>query len=277
MKLKDLTGNTYGRLTVLEELPNRRSPITGKSYVFWKCKCDCGNVHAVNGTSLKAGTVKSCGCLRQEVWSRIYQTRNKIPKSTTYGKCGWCGGDIHAKPSRKLKMKFCSHKCFWNASRSERKIKCLTCGNIIEKRPSVAKKFCSYECFQKYRNDGNSPFRLVLGTLLTRSQYGRRGKRKHPDSKKLVAVSMEDIRRLWEKQKGICPYTGWKMVLKQHYDRGQALPNQASLDRQDSSKGYILGNIQFISVIANYAKNSFTEKELFDFCDAVSRNIHRPF
>ena len=49
-------------------------------------------------------------------------------------------------------------------------------------------------------------------------------------------------------------------------------PNTASLDRIDSSLGYIPGNVQFVSVIANYAKRDFQEEELFEFCEAVVRN-----
>ena len=264
MKLKDLTGNTYGRLTVLEELPNRRSPITGKSYVFWKCKCDCGNVHAVNGTSLKAGTVKSCGCLHKEVWTHIHQARNKFPVPTICGKCIWCGNDIHAKPGKKLK--FCSLECYYNSLKTERKIKCLACGISIEKRPSVAKKFCSYACYSKYKNDGYGPFRNILSALMQRTKDKER-------STKQVSVSLQYLKDLWDKQKGICPYTGWSLILKPN--KGKAVPSQASIDRINNLQGYVPGNIQFISVIANYAKNSFSEEDLFKFCNAVSGNRAR--
>jgi len=33
---------------------------------FWSCICECGTKKVVNGTSLKKGTSKSCGCLNQE-------------------------------------------------------------------------------------------------------------------------------------------------------------------------------------------------------------------
>lgn len=28
----------------------------------WKCKCDCGNITYVDGTMLRSGNTKSCGC-----------------------------------------------------------------------------------------------------------------------------------------------------------------------------------------------------------------------
>ncbi len=58
---KDLTGNKYGRLTVVG-LSDKKS---GRKS-FWVCKCDCGNEKLVRSDSLKSGDVKSCGCLKKE-------------------------------------------------------------------------------------------------------------------------------------------------------------------------------------------------------------------
>lgn len=58
--LIDITGQTFGKLTVIslnEELSAE------KKAIFWKCLCECGNYTNVKGQSLKAGAVKSCGCL----------------------------------------------------------------------------------------------------------------------------------------------------------------------------------------------------------------------
>ena len=65
MKLKDLTGNRFGRLTVI----GRKEP-HGK-IVEWDCKCDCGNEVVVRGNNLTSGNTKSCGCLATENRSRI--------------------------------------------------------------------------------------------------------------------------------------------------------------------------------------------------------------
>ena len=60
-KLIDLTGNKYGKLTVISRQPNAPHGVT-----VWKCKCDCGNTTNVRGNNLKSGAVKSCGCLLKE-------------------------------------------------------------------------------------------------------------------------------------------------------------------------------------------------------------------
>lgn len=63
-KCIDLTGRRFGRLTVVERLPNK---VKGKSaWSMWRCKCDCGNYADVLGASLKQNKTKSCGCLHSE-------------------------------------------------------------------------------------------------------------------------------------------------------------------------------------------------------------------
>lgn len=55
----DLTGRKFGRLTVLRE--NGRLP--GRNYA-WLCLCSCGKHKTVDGSSLRRGATKSCGCLQ---------------------------------------------------------------------------------------------------------------------------------------------------------------------------------------------------------------------
>lgn len=50
MAFIDLTGNKYGRLTVIKRVENQGN----KS--MWQCLCDCGNVKNVRADSLKTAT-----------------------------------------------------------------------------------------------------------------------------------------------------------------------------------------------------------------------------
>lgn len=70
--LIDLTGQRFGRLTVIEKVPSKTSNAR------WKCLCDCGKETTVLGTTLRRGESRSCGCLRSDYW------REKL---TTHGKC----------------------------------------------------------------------------------------------------------------------------------------------------------------------------------------------
>ena len=58
----DLTGQTFGKLTVLEEAPERNK----SGSVCWICKCECGNTVVVSGDNLRRNHTKSCGCQRKE-------------------------------------------------------------------------------------------------------------------------------------------------------------------------------------------------------------------
>lgn len=63
--MKDLTGQRFGRLTVIAFYEKRKSPCGNTKYM-WECQCDCGNHIIVNADNLKSGHVKSCKCLRKE-------------------------------------------------------------------------------------------------------------------------------------------------------------------------------------------------------------------
>lgn len=53
----DLTGQKFGKLTVISEAPKR-----GK-HCHWNCVCECGNKRVVRTNNLRMGTSKSCGCV----------------------------------------------------------------------------------------------------------------------------------------------------------------------------------------------------------------------
>ena len=55
----DLTGQTFGRLTVLNMVfVGTRSR--------WKCRCVCGNEKVATTGNLRGGLTSSCGCIRRE-------------------------------------------------------------------------------------------------------------------------------------------------------------------------------------------------------------------
>lgn len=64
-KLIDLTGQKFGRLTVIRRAEDHIQP-NGKHATKWLCKCDCGNYTTVLANSLKSGDTTSCGCFMKE-------------------------------------------------------------------------------------------------------------------------------------------------------------------------------------------------------------------
>lgn len=105
----DLTGQKFGKWTVLERTENDRY---GGSK--WICKCDCGTIKSVLADTLKRGASKSCGCIKRK---RIIELTNKkignltILKQTQKDKSGHsrfickcdCGNEIIVLATNLLK------------------------------------------------------------------------------------------------------------------------------------------------------------------------------
>ena len=157
----------------------------------------------------------------------------------------------------------------------------------IKRNKNMGRKtFCSRTCSGKYHiknipeekrintdhlkkgseRDEYSPFRFFFKLCKMRVQ-----EKPHLE----FYLNLQDLKEQWELQRGICPYTGWflKIAECQTKEKIKKLPDRASLDRIDSSKGYIKGNIQFVSLIAQYAKNNWDGKVILEFADAVKNNF----
>ena len=67
-RVKDLTGQVFGRLTVLGPVGRSKD-----KKILWACRCSCGKVKdaPVASTTLKSGNTSSCGCL----WAESQRTR----------------------------------------------------------------------------------------------------------------------------------------------------------------------------------------------------------
>lgn len=72
-------------------------------------------------------------------------------------------------------------------------------------------------------------------------------------------VDAEYLKDLWEAQAGRCALTNIPLM-----HGGNNLNLKASLDRKDSSIGYVKGNVQFVSCAINYAKSSESDSVIHD-------------
>lgn len=61
MSHNDLTGQTFGRLTVIEE-----SGRSSNGSVLWLCRCSCGKMKTATASHLLGGYIQSCGCLNKQ-------------------------------------------------------------------------------------------------------------------------------------------------------------------------------------------------------------------
>ena len=84
-KTKNLVGQKFGKLTVLELL-SESTKSHRRQYI---CKCDCGNEVITTSTYLITGQTRSCGCLNSYYNSYIQKFLNKLkikyePEYTIY-------------------------------------------------------------------------------------------------------------------------------------------------------------------------------------------------
>lgn len=175
------------------------------------------------------------------------------------------------------------------------KVKCCECGCEFEKSLSEYTRstqlnrphFCNRTCSTRYRNkhlpkdiyrkkcykiknhadnrrDEYSPFRAYLGKY-------RFSNIRHKNE-----LGVEYLKNLWESQKGICPYTGLKMLLPQTSADKISSPKKASLDRIDSTKEYVMGNVEFVCMAINLAKNKFSKEDTLAFMNEIKSTGNNP-
>ena len=75
---KDLTGQKFGRLTVLSRLKDDK-----RKEALWLCKCDCGKLVKVYSYTLRIGRTKSCGCWKRDNSKKMFST-HKLSNTRVY-------------------------------------------------------------------------------------------------------------------------------------------------------------------------------------------------
>ncbi len=81
-------------------------------------------------------------------------------------------------------------------------------------------------------------------------------------------INIDDVADLYENQKGRCNLTGWSIVFP---EIGHPQISTASIDRIDSSKGYIKNNIQLVHKDVNMAKQRYSQEYFIEMCKAVAK------
>lgn len=175
-RFKDITGQTFGRLTAIQ-LDDLR-PKKGNSY--WVCKCICGKEKSIRGSHLTGKKIQSCGCFYFEVFSNIL----KGGRETLYEKiknrkiekknCLICK-IVFEKPLKYSLKQWAEKKCCFNkkclkeyfnlrANKKNRRSKiCLNCKKIyFQTKPYGLKvwnkrKMCSMTCSGIYHSATFSP------------------------------------------------------------------------------------------------------------------------
>ncbi len=143
---------------------------------------------------------------------------------------------------------FCSRRCYASSAGKGNLGSHLGVGNAAHLDPAN-------------RGDEHSPFRYFMNKARNRPVEND--------------LDLPYLKALWEKQAGRCAVSGLPPVLPPNtaaYDRMTREPLKASLDRIDQARGYVRGNVRFVTLIANLARNRFTDEQMIAFCEAVVRH-----
>ena len=148
--------------------------------------------------------------------------------------------------------------------------------NRAKKRNPNALTFCSRSCCSYHNMKVHPEFKLNLKNGRENDIYSQFKKHflnaKNRATKNNIefTITWNDLKFIWDKQNGKCAYTDIKLLnSKNSSNKLLKSPIKASLDRIDSSKGYTPDNIQWVSLICQYAKNSFTENQLKEFIETL--------
>jgi len=80
-------------------------------------------------------------------------------------------------------------------------------------------------------------------------------------------LTIEYLSDLFDKQEGKCALSGRPIYFSEA--RKYKLETSASLDRIDNNKGYIKGNVQFVSKQLNFAKHKMDQADFIQLCKDV--------
>lgn len=151
-------------------------------------------------------------------------------------------------------------------NQQEKRNQLINCKRCDKKLINKQKKFCSKYCknawntkhLYKYKygqeNRGRSPEKLIQD-LLNKKQR-----------KNLPLQYMID---LFYEQNGRCAISGIKLT---HITGKGKIQTNISIDKIDPSKGYEIGNVQFVCFIVNIMKHTLNREDLLFWCRVILEN-----
>lgn len=85
-----------------------------------------------------------------------------------------------------------------------------------------------------------------------------------------VPITIEEAWKLFLAQNRKCALSGVELTFHAHKHDG--IPQTASLDRIDSTKGYVNGNVQWIHKDLNSMKRNYSDAVFIDWCIKVAKH-----
>jgi len=225
-----LIGTKHNLLTILEIEPK------GKRKYF-KCRCDCGSIKSVRSDSLLSHKIKSCGCL--------------VKTSTLRG---GAKRDLTGRVFGRLTVEAESGKT--NNGNYKWQCKCA-CGNmtLVASHQLVNGRTRSCGCLRTELNSGSNSHYYTKGETGTITQVFKRYMKGAIKRQLVFDLTLEEFTSLSGADCVYCgdpPSIGCEGVVRN------------GVDRVDSSKGYVQGNVVSCCKTCNIMKHKFTAKQFID-------------
>ena len=236
----DIKGQRFGILTALEYV--------GGNGRRWKCKCDCGNIRLAGSYTLRDGRCKSCGCDNPK------QFRDLTGKK--YGKITVLSFDHKDQTKSRYSQYFWKCKC--------------DCGNecVVRRGHLKSGKIQSCGCLLNRIGKNSPSFGGYEEIPLSYYNRARAGATRLPRNFEF-SVSIEYLWDLFLKQNRKCALSGVDIDFnREKFKKIQQF--SASLDRIDSSKGYIEGNVQWVHKDINIMKMDLQQNKFIEWCSKVA-------
>lgn len=241
MKRIDILGKRFGKLKVIGLIK------TDNNRKLWKCRCDCGKEILTRGWGLIRGRQHCCGCDNKCKFKDLTgQKFGKLSVISFNGKEQTKGG---------------VWKYFW-------KCKC-DCGKetVVRRGHLVSGQQISCGCMLNRKGKESALFTGYEG--ISGKFYGNLKRGDSRRKKKLsFEVPIEYLWKLYLKQNKKCALTGLELFFDEPGRKGNL--RNASLDRIDSSKGYIEGNVQWVHKDINMMKKDYDENYFVEMCKKVA-------
>ena len=209
----------------------------------------------------------------------------------------------HGKDKRKqiaqnmLDEKFKSEEEKWKEIKKSGKFTCKKCNielSLDKFRKNNGKKLYTYdswatncnECRNKNRTKNRNE-KILNGTLkeffeniIKDAKYRNNDyNKKNTDNKREFNITSDYLIEIWNKQNGKCYYSGRELQynkIKEELPEGKRIhPERVSIDRIDSKKGYIEGNIVLCCWVANNIKQDLSIEEFKSWISDIN-NIMNP-
>lgn len=140
-------------------------------------------------------------------------------------------------------------------------------GKIIGVSNSTISKFLRKRNIKRNFNQVGGTKRQYIGNISVPFFNEIKYKAKQRNIEFKINIKYLDV--LYQIQKGKCSLSGKQLK----FDSGQKIyDGNISLDRKDSSKGYIKGNVQFVDKTLNMMKQTLPQEEFINRCKQVAKH-----